>query len=303
MISFKILTEESKEEILNSVFENIPDADKVFATDNLTLLLEDEDDTEYAVSSAHGCLLIRVFDDEYSFIYPIPLCDSADKLSAAMEIRAYVVKEEIALVYTDVRAHDVGELVTKFRHVNIDSSDKLNRFYTIRVMSELMLLDEQPEYTGFRGISVSPLTPEDDEDYFRLCSDNESNRFWGYDYSQDEPDPDISYFREVSEGEFCRGVALSLAVRSMGKFVGEATLYYFDLMGGCECAVRILPEYRRMGYGTETLRVLGTLVKRMGLTHLKASVDKNNSASIAMTEKFFPMIEEIDGQVKFDRKL
>ena len=304
MISFKILTDESRDEILDSVFESIPDADRVFASDNLSLLLENEDeDIEYAVTSAHGCLLIRVYDEEYCFIYPLPLCEGADKLAAAMEIRAYTVKEEIPLVYIDVRAEDVGGLVTRFRHVNIDTADKNNRFFTIRVMSELMLLDEQPSYIGFHNISLEPLTEEDDEDYFRLCSDKESNQFWGYDYSQDEPDPDISYFRQVSEGEFNRGAALSLAVRAKGVFVGEATLYYFDLMGGCECAVRILPEHRRRGYGVEALKTLNTVARRMGLTHLKASVDINNSASIAMTEKFFPRVEEIDGQVHFDRKV
>ena len=304
MISFKILTEESFDEILASVYENIPDADRVFASDNVKILLEnDDEDVEYAITSSNGCLLTRVYDEEYYFYYPLPLCDGANKLKAAMEIREYAVKEEIPLVYTDVRREDVGELVTCFRHVNIDSQNYRNDFYTVRVQNELMLLDEQPSYTSFLGITVNPFTEDDDEDYFRLCTDKSSNEYWGYDYSQDEPNPEKSYFREIAEGEFCRGAALCLAVRSMGVFIGEATLYYFDFMGGCECAVRILPEYRRQGNGIKTLRALNNLAKHMGLTHLKASVDKSNTASIIMTEKFFPRVGEMDGRIKFDRKL
>ncbi len=302
MISFKILTEEVKEEILLEIQSTTPDADITFASDNLTLSLEDEE-AEYAVAYAHGCLLLRVYDDEYSFVYPLPLCEGADKLLAAMEIRAYTVKEEIPLVFTDVRAEDLGALLPKFRHVNIDTHDRHNRFYTVRVMSELALLDEMPECNGFRGVGLTPLTPEDDEAYTRLCTDRESNEHWGYDYSEDEPDPSPTYFRESAESEFYRGAALCLAVRAEGVFVGEATLYYFDLMGGCECAVRILPEFRRKGYATQALNLLRTLGKRIGLVNLSAQVDINNPASVAMTGKVLPEDDRDDKIVRFCGRL
>ena len=303
MISFKILTEEALESLLQEINEAIPDADMTYASDNLHLLLEDEEDTEYAVSHSHGCLLIRVYDDEYSFIYPLPLCDGADKLLAAMEIRAYAVKEEIPLVYTDVRAEDLGTLLPKFRHINIDTHDSKNRFYVVRVMSEIALLDEMPEYYGYFGVGLTPLTEEDDADYTRLCTDRESNKHWGYDYSEDEPDPSPTYFRESAECEFYRGVALCLAVRAEDVFVGEATLYYFDLLGGCECAVRILPEFRRKGYATHALRLLKTMGKRLGLINLSAQVDVNNAASVAMTGKVLPEVDRDDKTVRFCGKL
>lgn len=304
MISFKLLTEQSRDELLSVIKEKYPDADLELASDNMTALLgDDEGDTEYAVSEAHGCLLFRLYEEEYSFIYPISLSDSADRLAAAMEIRAYVVKEEIPLVFTDVPSDEVGGLVTGFRHINIDSSDRHNRFYTVRVMNELSFVDEIPSYYGFFDIGLTPFTPEDDQVYARLCMDKESNAHWGYDYSEDMPDPEPSYFRESAEAEFYRNQALCLAVRYKDTLVGEATLYYFDLMGGCECAVRILPEFRRRGYAIGALRMLKTLAKRMGLIWLCASVDIDNAPSVAMTGKFLPEDYRDEKIVKFKGKL
>ena len=303
MLSFKILTPETRDEILSEIFEKTPEADRVYATDILTLYSEDDSAEEYAATSSDGCLLVRCYDGEYSFSYPIRICESADPVKAALEIRAYAVKEEIPLVYYDVPKKDVGDLVVNFRHVNIDSSNYPNLYFTVRVMSELSLVDEMPEYTNFFGYSLTRFTPEDDEDYARLCTDKETNEFWGYDYSEDEPNPDKSYFRQVAESEFYQSRALCLALRHKGKFIGEGTLYYFDFLGGCECAVRILPEYRKMGYATQAMRILKTIARNMGIIHLKAQVDVRNSASLRLADKFL-YEEGRDGKVAtFKRKI
>ena len=304
MISFKILTEQVKDDLLKQIKRVAPEADLTFASDNMTLLLEgDDDEIEYAVAYAHGCLLVRIYDGEYLFMYPQKLTDSADTIAAAMEIRAYAMKEEIPLVYCDVRRGDVGALATCFRHLTIDSDDPKDRFYTIRVSNELMLMDEEPSCFGFRGVALTPLKPSDDEDLFRLCTDRATNAHWGYDYSADEPNPTESYFREVSEEEFRRGAALSLGVRAASCFVGEVTMYYFDCQGGCECAVRILPEHRGRGYATEALRALRTLAKKMGLVHLYATVASANKASVALCEKIFNYSDNVGQNVKFTANL
>ena len=304
MISFKILTEQVKDELLEQIKRATPDADITFASDNMTLLLEgDDEEIEYAVTYAHGCLMVRVFDGEYLFMYPLKLSKSSDPLAAAMEIRAYAVKEEIPLVYCDVPRAEVGELATSFRHLTVDSDDPKDRFFTLRVSNELDLMDEEPSYFGYHDVAVTPLEPSDDEDYFRLCTDKATNVHWGYDYSADEPNPAKDYFREVAEGEFCRGAALSLAVRAKQSFVGEVTLYYFDFKGGCECAVRILPEYWGKGYATEALRAIKTLAKRMGLVYLYATVSAENKASIGLCEKMFNYSNKMGKNVRFTAKL
>lgn len=304
MISFKLLTEQVKDDLLKQIKRVTPGADLTFASDNMTLLMEGEDEEiEYAVTHSHGCLLVRIYDGEYMFMYPLKLADSSDPLGAAMEIRAYAVKEEIPLVYCDVPGAAVGGLATSFRHLNIDSDDPKDRFYTVRVMSELGLMDEEPSCYGFRGVALTPLTQADDEDYFRLCSDKETNAHWGYDYSADEPNPTKSYFRESAEAEFCRSAALCLAVRAQSVFVGEVTLYYFDFKGGCECAVRILPEFRGKGYATEALRALRTLAKRMGLIHLYATVASANKRSVGLCEKMFNYSDNVGQNIRFTANL
>lgn len=299
MISFKILTPESLGEILTDIFENIPTADREYTSDTLRLFSEDDRGYEYAISHSHGCLLFRKFDDEYTFSYPMKICDSSDPVKAALEIRAYAVKEEIPLFFYDVRNSEVGSLVTNFRHVSIDAQDRNGWFYEVRVLNELMLTDEIPEYIDFFGFSLTPFTPEDDEDYARLCMDKESNEFWGYDYSEDEPNPDKSYFREVAETEYEYSRALCLALRYKGEFLGEGTLYYFDYMGGCECAVRILPEHRKKGYASRAMHLLKTIARRMGVVYLKASVDIRNAASLRLTEKFLYEEERTDSFVNY----
>ncbi len=303
MISFKVLTEQVKRDLLKEIRLDDPLADADLASDNLDMLLSNESDTEYAVSKALGCLLVRIFDGEYKFMYPLSLSGGAKPADAVMEIRAYAVKEEIPLVFSSVPSRSLGSLARKFRHLNIDAEDRRCRYYTVRIMNELSLLDEIPTVVGASGITLTPITPEDDADYTRLCADKDTNALWGYDYSRDEPEPDSSYFRESAEEEFCRSAALCLAVRHKGVFIGEAVLYYFDMLGGCDCAVRLLPEFRRKGHATRALRCLRALAKGMGLLTLGASVDIHNEASIRMTKKVLPEVSRDEKTVKFRCKL
>ncbi len=304
MISFKILTEQTKEELLDEIAAATPGADCHLAEANLdNFLAEGDGEVEYAVTHSHGCLLFRLFDGEYSFLYPLPLRFDADPTLAAADICAYAVKEEIPLTYLDVEAEELGKLLPMFRHTNIDSADADNRFFTVRVMSEAYLLDEIPTVMGDNGVDLTPLTPEDDEIYARLCKDEDTNKYWGYDYSLDEPDPTDSYFRENAESEFCRGASICLAVRVNGVFAGEATLYGFDLKGGCECAVRLLPAFRRKGYATEAVEMLKELGRSIGLVYLCATVSKENKASIYMTQKCLSEIGSDGDVIKFKAKL
>ena len=305
MISFKILDPSVRKELVASLPDGLTEAEREYADDTMRLYIEhaeENEEMEYAVCLSHGCLLIRNYDAdecEYSFEYPMALSSSAAPIAAALEIRAYAVKEEIPLVFHSVRGRDLGALAVNFRHMNIDAADRDRRFFTVRVMSEAALLDGFPGYTGFFGVSLDEITEADDADYFRLCTDPDTGSMWGYDYSADEPDPAPSYFRESAEGEMYRGTAICLAIRYMGKFVGEAVMYYFDLQGGCDVAVRILPEHRRKGYANEAIKCLKTLAGRMGITTLRASVDVNNAPSIALFEKHLREDSRDDKTVKF----
>ena len=85
---------------------------------------------------------------------------------------------------------------------------------------------------------------------------------------------------------------MSFAVRREGKFVGEATLYAFDCMGRCDLAIRILPEYRRLGIAGRVLRGLIEFGPSIGLVRLRARVMAKNEASINLCRAHMEMTAE-----------
>ena len=280
MLSFKILNEENTEEIIGSFTEG----DSEYLREIVESFLEDED--EVAISFCDGCLLVRIFDGEYSFVYPIALTEDADPLSACDKIRLYAIKEEIPLVFLDVPCEELGSLLCEYRHASVDASDPDRESYTVRPLTEAALLEEIPTL-DFDTLVLDGLTAADDADYARLSRDDETNRFWGYDYREDNPDPKDGFFREEAEGEFYRGVSMPFAVRVNGRFIGETTLYAFDYRGGCEIGIRILPEHRRKGCAGRILEGIFESARSLGLTELRATVLKENSRSVALCNKYF----------------
>ena len=300
MLSCKILTEEERDESLSLLSNSLPEADFEYLNEIIDSLIEEEG--EVALAASDGCLLVRLFDGEYKFICPIALSDEADGIRAIDSLRAYAVKEEIPLVLTDVPAEELGSVAGLFRHANIDAEDDDRQSYTVRVMSEAALLDA-PISVELSDMLLDAITADDDRAYAELCKDKDTNKYWGYDYSLDMPNPTDAYFREENEREIERYVLMSLAVRIGGKFAGEAALYRFDLLGGCECAIRLLPKYRGAGYATRALSALADIARRMGLVNLYATVSVENIPSLKMTEKVFGS-GEISGEIiKFSLKL
>ena len=283
MISFTILNEENIGGIEVNFTSDYPDADGEYLRDILYYLAED--DCEVAVSQSHGCLLVRLYDEGYSFIYPIALTDGADELSACDEIRLYAIREEIPLRFIDLPSDALDELSDRYLHLSVDFYDEERDAYEITLLNEASREDIPTLH--FDGLTLDRLTEADDTDYARLSKDGETNRFWGYDFREDNSDPDDSSFRLESEGEFDRGVAMSFAVRREGKFVGEATLYAFDYLGGCELAIRILPEYRRLGISGRIIDGFKEQGRSLGLLLICATVMERNLSSVALCKGHF----------------
>jgi RimJ/RimL family protein N-acetyltransferase len=296
MLSFTILDENSREEIVSDITAHMLGADETYLSDIIDSLLDDEG--EVALSSSHGCLLIRIFDGEYTFVYPIELTEDSDPDEACDEIRLYAMKEEIPLVFTDVPCDSIGGLISGYRHASIDASDPDCEAYTVRLHTEAALLDEIPTL-DFGEIILDCLTEDDDSEYARLSKDEETNKFWGYDYTADVDSPTDDYFRHEAEAEARRGVALSFAVRKDEVFVGEATLYAFDYRGGCELGIRILPEYRRGGLAGMIIDGFTEHGARLGLTSIRATVMAENLPSVGLCTKHFDVFTEDGDIIKF----
>ena len=293
MLSFTPLTEENREEIRKNLLLSIPEADGEYLEEILDSF-DLDGECEFAISSFSGCLLIRVFDMGYSFIYPVEISDGADALSAIEEIRAYSVREDIPLCFTDVPSEALGDLLPLFRHANIDAADSFGESYTVRIISEASAIDRLPEIFVDDEITLDTLGEEDDSKYATLCRDKETNKFWGYDDLADCDSADDSYFREVAESEFSRGIAISFAIRYKGSFAGEATVYQFDHKGSAQCAIRVLPEMRGRKIASRTLFALVNYGEKIGLVRICATVMPENEASVNLCKNHLPLTDQTE---------
>ena len=294
MLSFKLLNEQNAEKIINS----FSGCDRDYLCEIVESFLDD--DAEIALSFADGCLLVRIFDGEYSFVYPIEVCDECDALAACDKIRLYAINQEIALRFTDVPSEEMDNLSDMFLHLSIDYFDPERETYYVTALNEACR-DDIP-VLEFEDITLNALSPDDDVFYAALSKDCETNEFWGYDYREDNPNPKDDYFRLESEAEFERGVSMSFAVRRDGFFVGEATLYAFDYLGGCELAIRILPDFRRSGIAGRIIDGFKAQGRALGLLNIRATVMENNLRSVAMCKKYFESYTHEGNRYKFINK-
>ncbi len=301
MISFKVLTDDNIYELSAELFPDI--SEKEEAVEVLSSFLPfTEEDIEVGVSRASGCILVRICDmGRYSFVYPIMMSDDSDPTDAVDEIRAYAVREEIPLLLTDVPREDIG-VISLFRHARVDAEDAERESYRIKIENECSLLDGIPEYQGER-ITLSALREEDSSLMAALAKDGEVNKYWGYDYLSDVGEVDDGYFYRNALYELSRGQALSIAIRTDGKFIGEAIMWGFDYLGGAEVAIRLFSDWHGMGYGSESLSCLMNMAKKIGLIRLRGRADERNAPSIKMMKKFFEISDVSDGVIFFETEL
>ena len=256
-----------------------------------------------AFSGAFGCLLVRICDGgEYIFSYPYPLTESADEGGAIEEVAQYALREGLPLVFFDVPRESLPVLLTGFRHADIDAEDPFAETYKVTVKSECMLISEAPTVT-WGAVTLRELEDRDKEAYAKICLDDENNKYWGYDFKEDEPNADADFFMRTAKNERAIGVAISYAVIFEGSFVGEAALYAFDCRGGAEAAIRILPEYQGRGLSGDILTALFEVCRKMGLIRLYADVYSENKPSIAFCGKHMERISDDGIRAVFMKQL
>lgn len=298
MISFKILARKALNEVILSIADNCPGADLDYVQDISEELLSANDGCEYALSTDSGCLLIRVFDDGYFFLCPEPIAEEFDVLKAIDALRLYSVKEEIGLTISEVPRELIEEISGLFANAETVEEDISGELFSLTAKSEVWDLTELPTVKG-KSLSLTPLCSDDEKKYAALCRDEETNKYWGYNYREDMPSCTDSSFLENADSELKRGIAASFAIRMEGDFIGEAILYAFDLLGGAECALRLLPEYRGRGLSGECIELICKVAKSISLSRLYATVDERNDASVALFSRHFVFIENRDGKSRF----
>ena len=289
MIKFSILEKNNSTNLIGelSTLGNKDDVEDIVSS----FLPFAEDFVEVAFCRVGECLLVRLFENgEYTFVYPIALEDGADERGALEELRIYAVSEEIPLCFCDVPPDSVETLEAAFRYTDAVFDDEGESYY-VRVATELSRLPDIPTMTD--GVIVlSEITERDIPSMAMLAMDTELNKFWGYDYREDNPCPDDKYFYDEARRAQNDGTALTLAVRCGEEFVGEGCIFGFDLCGGAEIGFRILKEKQGKGLGERTLRLLISLGDEMGLLCLRASAMRQNAPSVKLLGRNMELVCE-----------
>jgi RimJ/RimL family protein N-acetyltransferase len=278
MISFSVITKDSKEKSVNTLFNS--KNEQLAALEYLSEI-DFIDGMEYAVSYFDGALLIRIYDGQrYVFNFPLPLSDGCDISSAVIELSQYVIKEEIPFYIYGVLREDF-DFLNVFSNVEYEAMDDEGEYYLARIQNECDLLLEIPCETGER-VTLNALSEGDIPALAALCKNEELLKYWGYDYREDFGEADDGFFYRRQLSEFYDGTAMTLAVRVSGALIGTLEFYAFDFCGACEFDVRILPEQQGLGYAKEAISLAISLARKMGLKKLSAHVFNENLKSVNM---------------------
>lgn len=304
MLSFKLLSEESFDEILDIL--SPVTGDREITSDILDSFLDiAAEGCEVGVSAISGELLVRIFDDgRYSFVYPIEIGEETDTDSALIALSEYSVREMIPFCLTDTPREEIDRIRALFPHTEARAYDDDIDSFVVLIYSECDLIDGVPAIAG-DGIVLDSITDLDTARYAELCRSEAVNRYWGYDFREDNADATDDYFLSVAMSELSRGVALSFAIRECDgtELIGEAVIYGFDFRGGASFAIRLLPDYQGRGLGSSALSALIGVAREIGLMRLGTEIMLENIPSIKMTEKQLERLPDRDGKARFSISL
>ncbi len=304
MISFSPLSEDF---IKNATSELKSGSEGDFLLSYLSDLCGDMDESfSVGVCLCQGTMLCRrCFDGAYEFTLPYPYRADADTEAALCALEEYARIQEIPLVYTDLCEDDLDALCERYMHPRvhaIPTEEGEAPLYLLEVITEAMCVEEIPT---LKGDTVTLCAPKKEDlcAYGRLCRDEDILAVWGYDFHEDYPNATDEDLITMAEREFERGLSLPFFIYDRDCFVGEALLYAFDGRGGAECAIRILPEYRRRGIAKQTLSLLSSYARyTLRLSYLDGACKESNSPSRALLDSTMLPRTERDGILRY-RKL
>ena len=257
------------------------------------------DVTSAAFAYFDKVLYVRIYDGErYVFPLPFMLVEDADAEAACLNLASYARRELIPFIITDVPREELEFLCSVFPHIDAFTYEDDDDSFYVKVNNECDMLDEIPTIE-IDGITLDEIRDSDKEKYAQLCRDRDLNKYWGYDVDADNPEGDADYYLDIARREINDGVAIALAVRENGEFVGEATIYDFDFRGCASIAVRILPSQHSRGLGSRAIKALIEYARMICLNEIRAEVLSENEKSIKMTSKYMRITNQTKSKVYF----
>jgi len=152
---------------------------------------------------------------------------------------------------------------------------------------------------------IDRFSTSDMAEYAALATDEERNRYWGYDYKVDlgEDIPDAAHFERVLTEDEARGVCYSRKISDKsGVFLGEAVIYNFRADGSAELGLRIAAHQSGKGYGREAYRaVADEMMKILPRLHARCFSVNTQSKEMILAAGF-RQVREVDGMCYFLRE-
>ena len=230
----------------------------------------------------------------------------AEKALHAYEgINVYLVRE-YAKNNPDVtylnREDDAGEKGLRTSKTQYHPLMLLSEYF-VDVKNELDDLKSIPSLKTPR-LTLNGLKETDVQDYYRLCVDDERNKYWGYDYKKDlHGELTEDWFYQGAKRDFKTRSGLNFAIRKDGKLIGETVIFELDNKGECKIGARIFEEYAGHGYGTEAFeKTVDFALYTLGMKRVLSSCYKMNTASVKMHERTFRKIGEDDEKYYYARE-
>ncbi|MBO4264744.1 MAG: GNAT family N-acetyltransferase [Clostridia bacterium] len=225
---------------------------------------------------------------EYEGVYPKTVCEFANAFCSSC---AYINREE-----------DMGDMGLRRSKMQYRPVQKLKK-YRVCPQNELSRFDKIPTIHTER-LTLDEISKDDALVYFKLSTDIDRNKFWGYDYRDDVKAPKTDYFVLDAKKDFENKTAINFAIRHSGRMIGEIIIYDFDYHQTAEIGIRLSRRCEGHGYAKESLDAAEKFALcEMGLSSIRARCAFENEKSRRLLSSLMTPCGERDGYYLFERKI
>ena len=153
---------------------------------------------------------------------------------------------------------------------------------------------------------LSAITEADKANYLALCTDDDNNKYWGYDYREDEgitSEIDENTFYDIVAFDRAVGDSINFAVRDKdsGELIGETITYNATVNGKAETGCRIAKAFSGKGRGEEAFGLTADFAQSLSLTPTAKCYKQNEPSKKMIIACRFKFIREDETFYYFSR--
>ena len=200
---------------------------------------------------------------------------------------------ELTYINREDDSGDEGLRISKTQYQPIDRIHK----YVAQVNSPI----HQVSWDVIRGenIVLTRFQSKDAKAYHELNIDQENNKYWGYDYTEDLSITTLNEntFYDMAVGDMMLGQSINFAIRETvdGPMIGETILWNFTFNGDAELGCRVSRQYQHHSYGKQAFYLTYKYATEELKLKIWARCYKENVSSRKMIEDAgLKLVEEDD---------